>query len=381
MSNELQTIAKDATKGTLYLFLGDASSTAVLAMGSIIIARLLGAGDYGLYALVLSVPAFMGGLTAVGTDEALIRFLAKLKAEGKPKLAAHVLKLGLAFRMIMGGIASLICLLFADFFAAYLLNRPELTIYIKIVSFYILFQVLFDSVSSAFIGLDRMERSAQIMVLMSFTRLSVAPLLILLGYGIAGGVTGNVLAYAVAAVIGLLAILAGPYRKLSLSPNFGNEDSFGLRPLISYGFPLYLGSLLYALQSEFQSILLAYFTSNYVIGNFAVAVLLPGTLVGVICSPATSALFPAFSKLNPKTQPEQLRRFFSLSAKYTSLIALPVSMVTIVLSKQLVYLIYGVGYQLAPMLLSLYAISFSLQVWGQRCWEASSKESAKPDSS
>jgi stage V sporulation protein B len=292
---------------------------ALLAIGSILIARLLGADDYGSYALVLTVPGFLGSLTAVGIDAALVRFLAKLKAEGKRKLAAHVLRLGLTFRIIAGSIVSIICFLLADFFSSHLLNRPELSIYVKIISFYILFVAVFDSVSSTFIGLDRMGSSSALKVVMSFVRLAAAPLLILLGYGIAGALTGNLLAYALAAGMGLLVTLAGPYRELRASGNFRNEDRLGLRPLISYGFPLYIGTLVYALGYEFQSLLLAYFSSDYVIGNFAVAVLLPSTLVGVISSPATSALLPAFSKLSPQTQPEQLRRFFSLSAKYTSL--------------------------------------------------------------
>lgn len=42
MSNRLVEIAEDSARGRFSLFLGDASSTIILAVGSILVARLLG---------------------------------------------------------------------------------------------------------------------------------------------------------------------------------------------------------------------------------------------------------------------------------------------------------------------------------------------------
>jgi len=68
------------------------------------------------------------------------------------------------------------------------------------------------------------------------------------------------------------------------------------------------------------------------------------------------ALFPAFSKLDQRN--EDLGRLFTLSIKYTALLVVPASTVLAVLSKDLVYLVYGPSYELAPAFLSLYVLTF-----------------------
>jgi O-antigen/teichoic acid export membrane protein len=69
-------------------------------------------------------------------------------------------------------------------------------------------------------------------------------------------------------------------------------------------------------------------------------------------------MFPAFSKLNPVSAIADLRKLFAASTKYASLFILPAAAGIIVLSKELVYVIYGRNYLLAPAFLSLYSVSF-----------------------
>ena len=49
MSEKLTDIAENSVRGGFFLFAGNALSTIILAVGSILIARLLGPEDYGLY--------------------------------------------------------------------------------------------------------------------------------------------------------------------------------------------------------------------------------------------------------------------------------------------------------------------------------------------
>ncbi|MGQ9468429.1 MAG: hypothetical protein ACUVTD_01165 [Nitrososphaerales archaeon] len=58
---------------------------------------------------------------------------------------------------------SIICFIFSDTFATYILNRPKMGFLVKIASFLILFQTVFTALNSSFIGLDKTEGSALIM--------------------------------------------------------------------------------------------------------------------------------------------------------------------------------------------------------------------------
>lgn len=71
--------------------------------------------------------------------------------------------------------------------------------------------------------------------------------------------------------------------------------------------------------AQYQSIVLAHFASNVEIGNFG-AMWNITVLMNVLTYPITTAIFPMFSKMDPKSQRSELARGFVLTVKYTSLI-------------------------------------------------------------
>jgi len=350
MSNRLVEIAEDSARGGFSLFLGDASSTIILAVGSILVARLLGPSGYGIYSLTLVAPMLLGSLIGLGVDYAVVRFPAKFRVENRHKRTLGILKSALIFRLITGVVMSLLCFLYSDFLAVYLLNRSEIGFYVKLASILILFQTLFNLVYYAFIGLDMAERSSLIKALMSIVKASTAPLLIILGLGVTGAVMGHVLGYIVAGIAGTSLLYFGPYRSLKSAlkdakDEGGNSFLGNLKLMVGYGFPLYLSSILLLVAGQYQLILLAYYVSNLEIGSFRAAVNLSSLLV-VVVTPITTALFPAFSKLNPKSENQELKRFFNLSVKYSSLLIVPIAAAVMVLSASLVNVVYGANMHL-----------------------------------
>jgi O-antigen/teichoic acid export membrane protein len=73
--------------------------------------------------------------------------------------------------------------------------------------------------------------------------------------------------------------------------------------------------------------------------------------------PITTALLSGFSKLDSITR-ENVRSFFKLANKYTSMIVFPVIMLLIIFSNEIVQIIYGPTYQTAAVFLSLYSLLY-----------------------
>ncbi|MEM1546778.1 MAG: oligosaccharide flippase family protein [Candidatus Methanomethylicia archaeon] len=351
MSNKLVEIAEDSARGGFFLFTGNALSLITLAIGSIIVARLLGPENYGLLSLSLVVPYIFAGLIDFGISSALTRFSAKFRVEGKNGLVVSVLKSGLLFKLLIGIFMSIICLVFSDMFAAYILNRPEIGFLIRIASFLILFQSFFTALNSSFVGLDRMEGSALIMNIQSIMRTTLSPLLVVLGFSVVGALTGHILSYTIATLVGSL-ILLKYYRGLGSPSN--NSFKYNIKLMVGYGFPLYLSALLDLFLGQYRTIILAYFTSNFEIGNFIIATNL-SSLINVLVFPL-GVLFPVFSKVNPNG--DELKRVFRLSVKYTALLIIPAAIIIAILSRDVVYTLYGCSYNLAPLFLSLYILQF-----------------------
>lgn len=347
MSDNLTKIAEDSARGSFFLFSGNFVSTLILAIGSILIVRLLGQDNYGLYSLSLTAPSLFINSLDFGVNSAMTRFSAKYRSEGKNDLAASILKTGFILKLIIGVTVFCMSFVFSDFIAVYFTNRLELSPFIKFTSLLIIFQTIFNTLGSSFMGLDKMEGTALTSFIQATVKTALSPLLILLGLGIFGALTGHVLGYIVASVLGGL-IFIRFYRKLGNS----SKDSFASdsKVILNYSIPLYASSLFGLIISPFQLIILAHFCSNAEIGNYTVAMLLLSMLTILTLSPF-DVLFPAFSKVSSGS--EELKRVFKRSIKYTSFIVVPSAFIIAILSKQIVQILYGQDFPLAPLFLQL----------------------------
>ena len=127
--------------------------------------------------------------------------------------------------------------------------------------------------------------------------------------------------------------------------------------MLSYGIPLYLSSLLLSLNFQVNNIILAAFTTNVEIGNYSVASKLI-SLITLISSPISITLFPTFSRFDLEKERNELSRVLKWSVKYTALLLVPSSAYLTLLSSQLISLVYGKVYKLAPLYLSLLTINY-----------------------
>jgi len=93
------------------------------------------------------------------------------------------------------------------------------------------------------------------------------------------------------------------------------------------------------------------------IGNYQAAVRFT-VLITFFTMPIATVLFPAFSKLNPEKEIKTLRTIFQSSVKYASLLTIPATAAIMVLSKPLVFTLFGEQYTSTPLFLTLYAISY-----------------------
>jgi len=346
-------IAKNSTRGGYYLFAGNMLATVIMSVSSIIIANLLGPENYGLFSLVLSIPSLFIGLADFGITSAITRFIAK---NGDSDVKS-VVKSGLFFELIVGAAASVLCFIFSDVLARYIINTPEAGFYIRIVSVLILLQTLFETLSAIFIGLDKMENNAVMLILRAITKILLSTLFLFLGFNILGALLGHIACYFIPVGV-LLTFLVFKLRK---KPDSDKSSSSILKSMLKYGTPLYLSSILVLLVSQYQTIILAFFTSKYAIGNFQVTILF-STVLNIVIYPL-DALFPAFSKLDPKSK--QLNQVFRRSVKYAALLVVPASLAISVLSNDLVFTFYGTEYGLAPMFVAFYVLINLLTGFGR----------------
>jgi O-antigen/teichoic acid export membrane protein len=185
---------------------------------------------------------------------------------------------------------------------------------------------------------------------------TLGPTLVFIGLGITGAISGFVLALAAAGATGAAILFTRHARSSSRTPD---SASMEIRTLLVYGLPLYLATVVTVFLTQYQNIVLAHFATNVEVGNFG-ATWNFNTFMQILAYPITTAMFPMFAKMDPRSQSGEIARGFLLAVKYTSLLMIPASVAVMLFSRNLIYLTYGSGYAFAPQYLILLSALYLL---------------------
>jgi len=356
-------IAKVSVKGSFHVMWGLVASTVISAVGTIIIALLLGEDNYGLYAIALTAPNLIVLFRDWGVTSAMVRYTAQSNAENKTANIRSIFMSGLIFEIAVGIALSLIGFLLSDFLATTLFNRPTIAPLIQIASFTILTSALVSTATAAFTGIEKMHLNSIMLVSQSIIKTALIIALVLIGLGTYGAVTGFTVSALLAGLIGVM-LMFTIYKRLP-NPN-GSKIEIGdnIKTMLKYGLPLSLSAILAGFLMQYYNFLLyIYVSDNALIGNYAIA----GNFVVLItffAAPVTTMLFPAFSKVDRQKDPETLKNVFQTSVKYASLLVVPVAAMIMALAQPAISTLFGNTYAEAPLFLSLLAITYLYTVLG-----------------
>jgi len=350
-------MAKISAKGGFHLFLGVSLSSAISALGTILLVRLLTPTQYGLFAIALMPPALIGLFRDWGINFAITKHLAQYKSENKTAEIKRVLTCGLLFESALGTLLSITCFFLANFLAINVFHRPELKPLVEIASITILATGLFTAAQSTFTGFERMELNSLTMITRSSFKSFLAPLLVLLGYGTFGAILGYTTGFLISGILGILIIYIIFHKNLHGKSDDKTKLTTIFKTMFGYGLPLSISTILGGSLVQFYNFMMAIYCTDFMIGNYKAAVNFT-VLITFFTTPITTVLFPAFSKLNPEKAMETLRTIFQYSIKYASLLTIPATAAIMALSRPLVFTLFGEKYTSAPLFLTLYAISY-----------------------
>lgn len=349
-------MARVSAKGGFHLLWGLVASTVISAVGTIVIARLLGPDNYGLYAIALTAPNLISTFRDWGINTAMIKYSAQYNSENNVAKIRSVFVSGLLFEIILGLSLSILSFALSNFLAMNF-NRPAIAPLIRIASFFILTGALVNTATAAFTGMETMHLNSVLLIIQSLIKTSLIVALVLLGLGTLGAVTGFTVAVLFAGLTGVL-LMWTMYKSLPKPTNSKLEIITTTKTMFKYGLPLSIGTILTGFLTQFYSYILAiYVTNNPTIGNYSVALNFV-VLITFFATPVTTMLFPAFSKLDSRKDGELLKNIFQYSVKYASLVVVPVAAMVITLAQPAIGTIFQDSYAQAPLFLALLSITY-----------------------
>jgi stage V sporulation protein B len=355
-------LARTSAKGGFNLFWGIAASSIISALGVILVARILSPSEYGLVAIALIAPNLIQIIRDLGIDQATIKYTAQYHSENNPTKIKNILAAEIAFEVLLGLTLSTFSYLLSGFLATDVFNRPEIAPLIQIASLTIFGHALLKAAQSAFTGYEKMEYHSAILIVQSTLKTGLMILLVLLGLGTYGAIIGHTVAYLIAGLISIILLYIIIYKRLPKENN-KVEVFVAIKNMLRYGLPISGSMILTGFLTQFYSFMIAIYLSDQIVGNYQAAINF-AVIITFFVTPVTTTLFPVFSKVNPKTEPETLRSIFRSSVKYASLLVVPATFMLMALSKPAVSTLFGTKYEYTPLYLALYLVFYLYTAFG-----------------
>jgi len=362
-------MGKSSATGSFQLLIGVVASTVIMAVGTIILTRIMpSSADYGLYGAAMIPSSIINFFRDWGVNSAMTKQIASLRAAKRDAEIHDVIVSGVVFEIPSGAALSLLCFVLAGFLAA-VLQAPEASTFISIMSLSIFAGAILAAASSIFIGFEKMKLNSFTSICQAIVKTAVGPLLVLFGYGVLGAIIGAVAAIVAGGFIGIAVVylvLFRPLRKLKVGRS---EILKTLNPMLKYGVPLAVSNIVMGFLPLLFNFLMVIYAGNAMYGDYLAAVNF-SVLLTFFTVPISTVLFPAFAKLNAKEESDLLKTVFASSVKYTAVLVVPATMAMMVLSNPIVNTLFGYTptgdpkYAFAPFFLTLAVVANLFTVIG-----------------
>jgi O-antigen/teichoic acid export membrane protein len=136
---------------------------------TIVLARVLGSANFGIYSIVVNTANSAYGLVRMGIDAAIHVHTAELHSDAETREAkGQMLGAGLILLMGAGIMGAVICLVFAQWIADVIYGQPELAHWIRLAAILVFFQCSSQFCYASLAGLHRFNEYARVMILAAF---------------------------------------------------------------------------------------------------------------------------------------------------------------------------------------------------------------------
>lgn len=316
--------------------------TFILGLGtSIIIARVLGPTNKGIYALIVLMPTILLKFGTLGIEASNVYFSGNRKytvsSIGSNSLFFGA-SLGLALIFIFWFVST--TEMYQNFISSKNLNAS----YIWLLMLTLPFSLISGLLNSVLVGREKVIQFNGLRILgIGLQLMLLFILLILLDLGVLGAILASIVICPVNLVLTI--VLVNKIEKIKCSFNSRLlSDSF------RYGTKAYFGNLAQFLNYRLDIFLVAYFLTTTDVGYYALAVgiaeklwILPGSIATILFPRVSSIKIQDANNLTPKV------------SRHTLSIMLLLALVLLLVCKSIIRMMYGVAYfpSVSPLMLLL----------------------------
>jgi O-antigen/teichoic acid export membrane protein len=317
-------------KGGGVTLAGKMFTNAIRLVTAFLLARLLGAEQYGMYQLSLNVITLVAGIVLLGFDRALTRFMAISIARRDDNKTWGILQLGIGIPFLLSVLTNVGLFLLAYPIAEQIFHDVRMVPLLQIVSIFASFSALSDVLIGAVRGFKNMQYPVIAkFVVQPVVKLILVGIIALLGLKVWHAVVIFGIGELVAAVI--LFYYLNELFSLRRPIGLGQRN---LREMVAFAIPDWLAGLLTTFRINIQALLIGSLGTIAGVGIFAVADQLNKIGHDFYTSINTSA-DPYIAELHDSGRKTELGHLYQTATKWSLTINLPFFLTFMLFSEQI----------------------------------------------
>ncbi len=351
MGEKSRDLVKTTTRGSLILMLGRISSTIVLALGMLLVANLLGEGNFASYSIAASIVSIGSTFSSLGIYTSTVRFVSRYRYNDENHKLRTIIESSFLLSIVSSLFITLIIYSLSGYLSESIFHQPEQKSYIELLSFSIIGQSLLRFSWAVTIGYERMALRSYTDILYSSLKSVSSPLLIFLGFGTYGAIIGSAVPVLAGGLLGLIFVYFIHKNEVKSSGVLTHRDA--ALQMLRYSFPQYLTSLIGGTIPKILESLLYVSVISELYGNYSVTLNF-AVLLSFITMPIGTSIFPLFSKL--ESDDKQLGVLYKSSVRYSTLFAFPIAVIIMALADPIRGILFPNQYFYAGEYLRLYML-------------------------
>jgi O-antigen/teichoic acid export membrane protein len=315
----------------------------------VVIARVLGPGDYGAISLGISLLTMTTVIVVIGVDTGVGRYLPRYD---QPELRRGILVSAYQTVVPLSIVISLLIAFFAEPLSRHVFHNPGATLIIRIFGLTIPFSAFIRLTVGSTRGLQQPRLRVFIQNIgLPIARIGFVVAALLLGFRSIGVSWAYAVAYGSAAALSLFYLIR-------YTPLFERIESRSMhRKLLTFSLPLMVTTAMYTIFQNIDTFMIAYFLTEDIVGIYDVAYRLPSFLR--ITLTAFGFLFlPTISKLHSSGESDEMQETYRTVSKWIFLPTLPMALVLVFYPELVITYTFGGEYVSGSGALTILAIGF-----------------------
>jgi O-antigen/teichoic acid export membrane protein len=317
-----------------------------------LLARSLGAGGYGLYVLAISAATLFSGISLLGLDDAMTRYVAIASGRQDAPAVRGTIQVGLVASAATGVLFGAVLYLGADPIATGLFNEPQLARLLQLVALAVPFLSVSNVLAGTARGFRRMDIAALAEnVVQSVVRLGLLSVVFLLT-GLSTAAAVVVFGISDVAATATMVTLLG--RHFPLAPR-GQPVRRDARGVFRFALPLWFSGMLRQFRGNLVALLLGATGPAANVGVFAVVNKI--NLVGhVWLLSIVMAVKPTMAQLHDRGDRAELARVYTSTTRWSLSLGLPF-VIAMVLYREPILATFGTSFSAGSTALVILAVA------------------------